>query len=400
MTDATLFCYPHEFISRATEQHIRSVIERTACTGLTVASAYHTARDLLPHNPAGRLEYLEGGVTYFRPEISRYPISLQPKASALCDETDPLGEIVDAATRADVAVTAWVVYLHNTRLGTVAPETTVTNVFGDRIVSTLCPANPQVEAYVEALTADIASRGVSAIAAESLHFHPLEHGYHHERYFIDLSKLARFLMAVCFCGHCRRSSEARGIDVGGAAAGVRRVLDLEFAEAGVGALGCDLATIEARCGTAAAAYVANRYAIVDALVAGAALVARDAGIDFEVIDPSGVLDDDIDVGFLHTASDPVRLDRHLTANAVLAYGSSAEGMLDHYVREVGADRLRAVLRPMYPDCLAGDDLVRRLRDARQLGINRFGFYHYDLMRLNALDWIRSALESDESRTSN
>jgi len=39
------------------------------------------------------------------------------------------------------------------------------------------PSNPQVRAYVKALTSDIASRGVASVVAESLHFHGLEHGF-------------------------------------------------------------------------------------------------------------------------------------------------------------------------------------------------------------------------------
>jgi len=375
---------------------MRSVLARAGCNSLTVATVYHTARDLLPHGQKGRLAYLEGGVTYFRPELSRYPGLLQPKPSALCDETDPLGDVVTAAADCDTAVTAWVVYLHNTRLGKAVPETTIMNVFGDRILSILCPANPQVGRYVESLTADIVSRGVSAIAAESLHFHPLEHGYHHERYFIDLSDLAKFLMALCFCDHCRLGAKAAGIDAGAAAAQVRSVLDTEFAVGGGDLEPFDLAMVESRCGPSTAEYVANRDVTVESLVRRTASITTAGGVDLEVIDPAGSLDEDLEVGFLHTAAMPTRLQESVSTNAVLAYGSSGTNILGRYATQVNVDQIRAVMRPMFPDCSSSDDLVQRVRDARQFGIRRFGFYHYDLMRLQALDWINDALEAEHS----
>ena len=49
-----------------------------------------------------------------------------------------------------------------------------------------------------------------AVIAESLHHHPLEHGYHHERYFVGLPPLARAVLGLCFCRHCSRRRGAAG----------------------------------------------------------------------------------------------------------------------------------------------------------------------------------------------
>src|SRR5207302_8646069 len=83
--------------------------------------------------------------------------------------------------------------------------------FGDRHLTDLCPSNPRVRAYVTALTSDIASRGVASVVAESLHFHGLEHGFHHERYFIELGPLGRYLLGLCFCDHCLAAARRRGV---------------------------------------------------------------------------------------------------------------------------------------------------------------------------------------------
>ena len=54
--------------------------------------------------------------------------------------------------------------------------------------------------------------GVDSILAESLHHHPLEHGAHHERYFVELGAAARLLLGLCFCTHCLDGARRRGAD--------------------------------------------------------------------------------------------------------------------------------------------------------------------------------------------
>ncbi|MFD0529026.1 hypothetical protein ACFQ1I_22230 [Kitasatospora arboriphila] len=52
---------------------------------------------------------------------------------------------------------------------------------------------------------------MDAIRAESLHFHGLRHGYHHERYFEDLGPVAEALLGICFCPHCLAAASADGV---------------------------------------------------------------------------------------------------------------------------------------------------------------------------------------------
>jgi hypothetical protein len=75
------------------------------------------------------------------------------------------------------------------------------------------------------------------------------------------------------------------------------------------------------------------------------------------------------------ASDPVRLRFDLEAYRALAHDSA----------------LNVVLRPMLPDCSSPGNLREKLDLARELGLARVDFYHYGLMRLDALDWIRAAV---------
>jgi hypothetical protein len=45
-----------------------NIQERAGLEGLTLAVAYHDARDLFPHNPAHKVRYLEGGAIFFPPD--------------------------------------------------------------------------------------------------------------------------------------------------------------------------------------------------------------------------------------------------------------------------------------------------------------------------------------------
>ena len=82
-----------------------------------------------------------------------------------------------------------------------------------------------------ALTTDIASRGVASVVAESLHFHGLEHGFHHERYFIELGAFGRYLLGLCFCEHCLAAAESRGVKARKLRDEARRELESRFASA-------------------------------------------------------------------------------------------------------------------------------------------------------------------------
>ena len=63
------------------------------------------------------------------------------------------------------------------------------------------------------------------------------------------------------------------------------------------------------------------------------------------------------------------------------------GDLDAY----GDFAVSVVLRPSTPDCDSPGDLRAKVELARERGLRRTDLYHYGLMRLDALDWIRVAL---------
>ena len=214
-----MFAFATDIHGEGRDTVLDNLQHRAGVDAITLAAVYHDARDVFPHNPLRRVRFMEPGAAYFRPDPALYEdLAIQPRVSRLVEEIDVFSDVIPAARERGMAVHAWTVYLHTDWVRDGSPEHAESNAFGDPKLTELCPANPAVREYVRTLTTDIARQGVQTIVAESLHYHPLEHGYHHERYFLALGAGTRFLLGLCFCQHCLAAASAGGCD----AAGVQR----------------------------------------------------------------------------------------------------------------------------------------------------------------------------------
>jgi hypothetical protein len=388
----SIFAFATDIRDEGVGAVLDNVQHRAGLGGITVAAAYHEARDIFPHSPARKVRFLESGAVFFRPDPARWRgVRLNPPVS---EAADALPELIAAAKVRGLQVHAWTVFLHNGALAEAFPDCAPQNAFGDRYVTELCPANPDVRSYARVLGADVARLGVETIIAESLHYHPLEHGYAHERYFVPLGPHARYLLGLCFCPHCREAASRRGVDAESLQRAVRDELELLFGGAEEGPLEVegDLA-----------GYARAREEVVATLAAEVADAARHEGVTLTFMDLSGAIKGyatgqpsgeavpgiawqlGVDVAVLGRlcesleaigyASDPARLRFDLEAYRALA----------------GDSDLNVVLRPMLPDCRSPANLREKLDLARELGLARVDFYHYGLIRLDALDWIHAAV---------
>ena len=402
-----MFAFASDLRHEGMETVLDNVLERAGLGGVTLAAAYHHGRDIFPHNPVRKVHFLEGGTVFFQPDAARYRgLKLQPRVSRLAAESDVLADLSRRASARSMRVRAWTVFLHNYTLGEAYPDCACCNAFGDPHLTDLCPANPEVRAYVRALSGDIAAHGVAAVVAESLHYHGLEHGFHHERYFIELGSLGRYLLGLCFCEHCMAAARGRGVEVEGLRDSVRAELERRFARdpepeppelvrEHVGAFA----------GGELAAYLWARTATVTSLVAEAAEAARTEGAGFAFIDLSGAVKGyatgrpegdaaptigwqfGIDVPSITAACGQVE---------AIGYAADPERLrldLAAYRSAIGPEgKISAILRPMAPDCDSADNLAAKLTVAREAGAVEAGLYHYGFMRLESLDLIREALQ--------
>lgn len=404
----SVYLFASDLIDEGFEAACDNVAGRGGIGGINMAAAYHHGRDIFPHNPVRKVRFLEGGTVFFHPDQSRYGETLRPVVSSLAIDDDVLGLAVAAAGRRSMEVHAWTVYCHNTRLGTMHPELTMHNAFGDPYLSDLCPSHPEVQAFVKGLTGDVASHGVRSILAESLHFGLFQHGHHHERYFIDLGPVAMFLMGLCFCDHCLAASASRGVDGEGVRQYVRDVVQAIFdGSAPTEDAELNEDAIRSAADGEMGRYLDSRSETVTALTSEVTAVAREHGARVAFIDPSGAMKGyatgrptgapapgsawvfGADLGAIGAVAD-------IEAVAYAADPDRVRLDLDVYHRLLSTDsELNAALRPMLPDCDSVENLELKLRAAASLGVSRIDFYHYGFMPLVVLDRIRQALESTQ-----
>jgi hypothetical protein len=335
-----------------------------------------------------KVRFLESGAVFFEPRALR-ETRLQPPVSEAAVVTP---ELLAAAGRRGLAVRAWTVFLHNGALAAAHPDCAPQNAFGDRYVTDLCPAHPDVRAFAVALAADVAGLGVATICSESLHYHPLEHGYAHERYFVPLGPLVRYLLGLCFCAHCLDAAERSGVDGEAVQHAAREEIEQVFEGGGEQSLK-ELERDELH------GYLRVREDVVSSLVADVATSARAAGAGFEFIELSGAVK-----GYAtgrptgapapsiawQLGVDVAAVARVCDGLSAMGYAADLErvrGDLDAY----GDAAVSVIFRPTTPDCDSPADLRAKVELARERGLPRVDFYHYGLMRLDALDWIRAAV---------
>jgi hypothetical protein len=401
-----LFAFATDLVDEGMASVLDNVAGRAGVGGITLAAAYHQGRDIFPHNPARKVHFLEGDSVFFRPDASRYRgLKLQPMVSQVARDSDVLADLCRDASRRSLRTRAWTIFLHNYTLGAAHPECACRNAFGDAHMTDLCPSNPDVHAYAAAVSGDIAAKGVSSVVAESLHFHALEHGFHHERYFIELGPFGRHLLGLCFCEYCMEAARRRGIQAERLREEVRRELERRFA-ADPEPEGPDLVKekVGEFGGGELAAYIETRAATVTSLVAECSESAREEGCEFAFIDLSGAVKGyatgrpqgapvpdtawqfGIDVPALAAACGQVE---------AIGYAADPERLrvdLTAYRSAIGPERgLSVIMRPMAPDCDSPENLAAKLAISRELGVVEAGFYHYGFMRLQSLDLIRAAL---------
>ena len=208
---SSLLAFATDLLDEGLETVADNVQHRAGAGGITLAAAYHDARDVFPHNPRRVVYFQEPGAVFFQPTPAGSARSkLQParqqaarRARSRRRPRERRGAARDGCERVGRAAA------RRPRAAR-SRSSRQRNAFGDPYLTQLCPSNPTRGRTRRALIADVASRGVDSILMESFHFVPFPHGYHHERAFVEIGPL------TSFCSRCASASRARG---GGRSAG-------------------------------------------------------------------------------------------------------------------------------------------------------------------------------------
>jgi hypothetical protein len=370
------------------------------CDGLTVAAAYHRARDVTPHGPA-RVILRGDGVHFPLPGELFHGRRLIPPVQP--DAGDGLFETLRLrCEELGARLHGWTVFLHNTTLGLAHRDVTQQNCFGDRAApADLCPSHPDVRAYASALARSVARQGVDTVVAESLHFGYFRHGYHHDRCFVELGPVEDFLLGLCFCAHCRARAEAAGADAEAARSSamriVARVLDGGTPTDG----GLSPENLRARAGDAVARYAAVRVETVTTLAASVAADVAAEGARLVFLDITGALKGFADgrpaggpacADAWQLGIDPAAVGAVVPGYAMLGYARDPARLATDvaaYRAVLGTCELRVTLRPGPPDTPSSDNLLEKLHAAGDAAA--VDFYNYGMYPFSLLDRIGQAI---------
>nr|BEK67320.1 hypothetical protein KPHV_45470 [Kitasatospora purpeofusca] len=385
--ESSVLAFATDLLDEGADTFFGNLTDRAGVGGVTLASVYHEARDVFPHNPRRVVRYLEPGAAYFRPDPARWSgRRLRPTPSTAIGDRDPFAEAAAEAGRRGLKLHAWTVFCHNDRLGFEHPDCAPANAFGDRHLTELCPAHPEVREYARTLVTELARYGVDAIRAESLHFHGLRHGYHHERYFEELGAAAEALLGICFCAHCRAAAVRAGVPAEEVAATVRAEVRRRLADEAAAA---EPAALDRLADGAVAAYVDASAATVTSLAAELAEEASRHGLRLSFMDGGGP-----GTGWL-SGIDLPGLAKAAHQIETLGYARTPEAVREKVaafaLHGVRPQDMAVILRPMASDCDGPADLAAKIAVLRDLGVPEVEFYHYGLMRLSSLDRIGAAL---------
>lgn len=395
--DAFMWVYPWDLVDQGIEAALDDMQYRAGVTGINVTTVYHAGKFLHVHNPKRRLVFPRSGTLYFQPDDSWYgKLRIKPPVWPTVEERDFWPDLQRACQERGLELTAWILCLHNSGIGTAYPDCTVENVFGDRVPTDLCAHNPDVREYVVALVGDLAAHmGFDRLLLESLEYMPFRHGFHHEVIGVPTGPTVDFLMSLCFCPHCFAAAENAGADLMQVRQWVRWKLDRHFAdpyhvrtdfsweelhEAAHGEFGKFLALRQDALTSLLEQVVA---AVRDA--SGARIALCDFGPLYGMGPDGRAWQNGVDLSRQLPLVDEIHptfyfADPKLNAQKAEQYVNLLQG------EKMMVPAIRAIL----PQTSSQQSLVDQLRPLAPHAAG-FSFYNYGFMPLSTLDWIRKAV---------
>ncbi len=386
--------YAHPFDLDALRAH--GGLERLRDLGfgeIAMATSYHDGRWLMPWHPDGRVRFLEDGTVHFRPR-SDYGV-LQPKTSSSVPAAgpSPLERLCDEARKVGLAVRAWTVLTHNSRLGALHPELCVENACGDRYPYALCPAQPAVQQYVRNIVRDLAAHtGLGTIELEAFGQMGWKHSSHHDKASFAPGGLLDAALSSCFCKACSRQLAEAGNEPTALAAAVRTFVDRQLRDgdamapakpaSGPADAGSEAAWLQpvlaARARTVAA--LANDAVAATPRVARAVQVHPHAWFTGSQLSAASA------------AAFPAADERVLTC-----YGEGPDAigkLLAHDgMKPLASSPKRPCIWPKAPQFTSDDDL-RKVRDlCAQHGVTSLAIYHLGLLPWRTVERVAKMLAS-------
>ena len=388
------FAFIHSFSPPNNPSVNINKLQDSGLTGINLALNYHASRDFtLGSTPS--LRYLEDGAHYYQPDLSNYPTgAITPSPDDVYQDNSTLEKIQESGRKAGFDINAWAVYFHNSAAGKQNPEAVQINGLGQKLLASLCPSNPSAQGYAIGLTNDLLSRGIKSIAAESIHFHGLIHGEHHERYFIELSEISQYLLGFCLCIYCQSAAESAGADAKKLTSEISAALN-KLISADDPWLGQELniANLVLIFGIDIERWILGQQRTLVNLHKEITKLAHSAKATLRWVDQSpliGGLDQSWRIGI-----DPKELGQIVDVIEPLFYRQKTGEIIElgkSYLSTINSpEKITGILRPTHPDNPSQKELGLRISALKNLGIENIDFYLFDVWRERDIEWIKQAL---------
>jgi hypothetical protein len=378
-----LFAYPWDIADRGPARFAEEC-RNLGVTRLHVTSLYHSGKFLLPRNEARRVYFAESGMAYVPLNAAKFD-KLKPVFSPLAE----IGWLEQLAGKG-IPLSAWTVFHHNSRLGSIVPQWTVRNLFGDHYPFALCPSHEEIRDYSLLLATELARLGFfDTLDLETIGFLGYFHGHHHEVAAGPLGPFENFLLSLCFCAACRAAAIRDGIAVDELARQLRELVLLKLqsddSNGSSNANTEQIATLLAQT-PELVRFVQMRVNRVTELVQdiAAAVSPLKIGVFTSsfVGSPSNIWMEGVSIPRLRDAVEVFHL---------LAYtpdtGAVNDDLLFCLSQMKDADKLNLTLNLGLPITPALSDAAAKLLFARKQGVRRFSFFNYGFLGEARLQWV-------------
>ncbi|MGW6485715.1 hypothetical protein [Streptomyces sp. NPDC055056] len=221
-----IFAHPLSF--RAAAQKQAEGLRAAGVDRVRLAYAYHGGRWLLTtSNPAAVADFDAGRWFARRGEGD----NAEPLSSSLPVLGDDATAAAAALAATGMAVTGWLVGLHQSHLATARPDLALRNAFGHPYRHALCPAQQEVVRFAASLVAQTAKQShVDGLELEAFAYLGWQHQSAHDKSGAQLRPVDRWLLSLCFCTACSTQFANAGINAAETAARARRAVRAQLAE--------------------------------------------------------------------------------------------------------------------------------------------------------------------------
>lgn len=374
----TTYCYPWD-LARLGVHDTLAEIAGHGIAAVDLAATYHPIDSF---SPRGGLDlFSEGrGAVYFPARVEGYGRIRPNVYPGAVSKAWP--EAANAAAKLGLGLNSWTITLFQPWIRDAYPDCARVMPWGSASGSGVCPANPDVVAYITHLCADIAEQfGVDLFRLEGVLPHSFDLDWLRPRSLVEISPFARTLSNLCFCDSCKTRGTATGIDVAALQSRVVAAIAAEIA----GEAGGDERSAAFASDADLSAYIENQVmASIDLVRAVTAKVGHTARVASNAITPYRALlgperDDALLTAFIEASTQIDLVVLNPMGNRLVAGLNAAVATPRPMSALYVTVRNPTVTSSVQMAESGPDRMLANLQAAADVGVSQIALYNYALM---------------------